>query len=306
MTGGDIIGITLALLSLGVMLTLTVRFLLPPGTEAYQTGRSKSLELTGAQKLRKRIRGRKSGRRILHWKPRMWGEGWWSNDFFPRLGLRRSGRDGSWILPSENRDEIEGKGCGFISLAFAIGSIGALLTLLTNHTPLGEDAKLAAATVAYAILAWLSFLLTRAIRNDFDRKKGTIVELSDEPLLPGQEAELRVYRNEKFPFKGMAVYLVLYEETREERDNQSAATKKKIVLKKRIARFKYRQCQSDEPIHRSSFSIPDRAMHSLESRHSKLSWKIILRIKESNKRTYTMAYNFRVAPQLLPDTEDVA
>ena len=133
----------------------------------------------------------------------------------------------------------------------------------------------------------------------------TIVEISHHPLFPGQSYQLYFSQSGRLKMRKLEVFLVSEEEATYHQGTD-IRTESCIVHEQLVFR---REDFYIEPgvafEYNCTFSVPDHAMHSLQSPHNRVLWKLIVKAEAESWPTLTRSFPVVVYPApLLPQPVD--
>ncbi len=124
---------------------------------------------------------------------------------------------------------------------------------------------------------------------------GTTVEITKEPLLPGDSAQYFIVQSGDFQITELVVMLECIEQARY-RQGSSTTTVEDKVLELELAREQNVQARDRLPCHEGRFEIPPEAMHSFKASHNSIVWRLVVTMDIPNKPDVEDEFEFRVAP----------
>lgn len=120
---------------------------------------------------------------------------------------------------------------------------------------------------------YLAYLAGRELLSSVGLEP-TVVEISDHPLRPGEEYELYVSQAGRLNFKRLTVSLVCDEEATY-RQGTNSHTHTQRVVETELFRREAFAIEHREPLaERFRFQVPTGAMHSFQSDHNGVKWKL--------------------------------
>jgi hypothetical protein len=104
----------------------------------------------------------------------------------------------------------------------------------------------------------------------------TSVEISDLPLCPGQDYEAAIAQSGRLEFNWLELWLICEEEATYQQGTD-VRTERRRVHRQRVFRADEFAIEPAQPFEaQCGFRIPDDAMHSFQSEHNAVHWKLIV------------------------------
>ena len=127
-----------------------------------------------------------------------------------------------------------------------------------------------------AIGGWAIIFFARQIWRQL-RVGPTLVEISDHPLVPGASFECFVSQSGNIYLNEFAVHLICEEETTC-RQGTDIRIDRQVVLNELIYQAKDIAVETGKPLEfEADFTIPPTGMHSFQSHHNAILWKVVVR-----------------------------
>lgn len=176
-----------------------------------------------------------------------------------------------------------------------------LITAITTHPGALRDSAFAmtvwgAVTVVFLLVGcWLIYLFVRRIMIGATVGP-TYIEISTHPLRPGAECEGFLSQSGRIKIKSLSVKLVCDEEATY-RQGTDSRTERQRVFESTLLERSDIEATDAEPWE-SSFAIriPDRVMHSFESDHNKILWRILVAGRLLKWPDFERSYRILVFP----------
>jgi len=123
---------------------------------------------------------------------------------------------------------------------------------------------------------YLAYLAARRTMGSWGIEP-TIVEISDHPLYPGGSYDLHVMQTGRYQLNGLSVLLACDEEATFQQGTNSR-THQERVFELELYRCGPRKIRRDQPFsERIELNVPNRVMHTFQSTHNSVQWKIVVR-----------------------------
>jgi hypothetical protein len=134
----------------------------------------------------------------------------------------------------------------------------------------------------------------------------TTVEIEDLPLFPGRSYRLEVVQYGRLVVKKISVRLVCEEESTYH-FGTDVRTERQIVYSQEIATHGRDRIDWGYPLRlECQFSVPTEAMHSFQSMHNAIHWKIIVDGEANRWPSYSRNFPVVVHPQPQPNRTSAA
>ena len=146
----------------------------------------------------------------------------------------------------------------------------------------------------------VSFFATRWFFRLFIRHTGvgpTTVEISDLPLLPGREYALYLCQYGRVTIKNLCVSLICYEETTYQQGTD-VRTERCEVVRQVLFGPKHFTIEPEKPLELDcQFRLPLDTMHSFQSSHNAIIWKVIVEGDAPRWRSFCRSFPIVVHPR---------
>ncbi len=127
----------------------------------------------------------------------------------------------------------------------------------------------------------------------------TLVDVSREPLRPGERFRVSVYQEGSFPITSVEVALEC-QESATYRVGTDSTTVRETVHTAALGRLEGIRAQgSSTPILTCDARVPDDAMHSFKSSNNEIEWRIVVKMDIPRRPDVKDTFPFRVAPERL-------
>ncbi len=124
----------------------------------------------------------------------------------------------------------------------------------------------------------------------------TSAEVSDLPLLPGNEYELCLVQVGRGKVESLETRLVCEEEATF-RQGTNVRTERRRVHDQRLFRLTDLAIKPEEPLsHRSDFCVPMNAMHSVQMTNNAIHWRLIVRGRMQRGTSFRRSFPLVVYP----------
>ena len=124
----------------------------------------------------------------------------------------------------------------------------------------------------------------------------TLVEVSDQPLIPGRQYELSLSQTGRLRMKSLEVYLICEEQARF-RQGTNSRTERHRVFERAAYRCKDFQIRQDVPFQaRFPIELPAGAMHSFKSEHNEINWSLVVHGKAAGWPEFRRSFPLIVYP----------
>jgi len=125
----------------------------------------------------------------------------------------------------------------------------------------------------------------------------TCVEISHHPLHPNHDYEIFVSQSGRFSFPSFSVSLVCEEEASYSQGTDIRA-EKRVVFKEEILRRESVRIDAGSPFEvTGTLSVPDSAMHSFQSGHNAVRWKLVVTGTSAKRQTMSRSFPVIVQPE---------
>lgn len=124
----------------------------------------------------------------------------------------------------------------------------------------------------------------------------TIVEISEHPLTPGGRYELQVGQTGRYQVNALSVSLACDEEATFLQGTNSRAHTQRVVETELFRRGAFSIDRSRPLTERIEFVVPHGAMHSFQSTHNAVKWKIVVRADLHNWPNFAREFAVVVCP----------
>jgi len=196
-----------------------------------------------------------------------------------------------------------------VSAAFAVAWNAMLSVLIVicvqNHLVGNHEVFLTVLLVPFAVV---SYLATRWFFRLFRRHIGvgpTTLEISDLPLLPGNQYALYLCQYGRVTFKQLKVSLACYEETTYQQGTD-VRTERHEMTRKVVLGPEQFVVEPEKPLELDcQFTLPLDMMHSFQSSHNAIVWKVVVEGDAPRWRTFCRSFPIVVHPRPVP-ARDVA
>jgi hypothetical protein len=142
---------------------------------------------------------------------------------------------------------------------------------------------------------WLMVYTIRAFWKA-SRIGPTRVEISDHPLVPGEEYQLFLSQSGRLSVEKLEMLLVCEEEATF-RQGTDTVTSSQTVRVHPLFEKQHFEIDPREPFEvRCSFSVPAGAMHSFRADHNTIKWKLVIRNKATRQRDFERSYPVVIVP----------
>src|SRR5262249_39737850 len=124
----------------------------------------------------------------------------------------------------------------------------------------------------------------------------TIVEISEHPLYPGKKYNVFVSQVGRLQMNSFTVYFVCEEEATYHQGTDIRSDKC-VVHEQLVLRRENFAIDTTMPYeYQCGFSIPDHAMHSFQSPHNRITWKLVAKGKALTWPEFTRSFPVLVYP----------
>lgn len=124
----------------------------------------------------------------------------------------------------------------------------------------------------------------------------TIVELSDHPLYSGGSYEMYVTQTGRYHVNSLTVSLACDEEATFQQGTNSRTHRQRVVETELFRRVSFPIDRERPLVERIAFVVPAGAMHSFQSTHNAVKWKLVVRADLQNWPNYAREYAVVVCP----------
>jgi hypothetical protein len=124
----------------------------------------------------------------------------------------------------------------------------------------------------------------------------TVVEISDNPLYPGGTYELFVRQPGRLSFQRFSVALACDEEATFRQGTNSRTHVERVVENEVFRRDAFTADRQEPLTARFSFHVPDGAMHSFQSEHNAVKWKLVVRGELNHWPDFERSFSLVVYP----------
>lgn len=132
----------------------------------------------------------------------------------------------------------------------------------------------------------------------------TRVEISDHPLVPGDEYQLFLSQNGRLSVEKFEMLLVC-EEQATFRQGTDTVTSSQTVSVSPVFEKQHFEIDPREPFEvRCSFSVPAGAMHSFRAEHNTINWKLVIRNKAARHRDFERRFPVVIVPRTDANADD--
>lgn len=163
-------------------------------------------------------------------------------------------------------------------------------------------------TVLLVPFAVVSYLATRWFLRLFRRHIGvgpTTLEISDLPLLPGNQYSLYLCQYGRVTFKRLQVSLACYEETTYQQGTD-VRTERHEMTRKVVLGPEQFVVEPEKPLELDcQFTLPLDTMHSFQSSHNAIVWKVVVEGEAPRWRTFCRSFPIVVHPRPVPARDAV-
>jgi len=184
---------------------------------------------------------------------------------------------------------------GLSALIFLLstGMTSVLSVIVTQHHMAGSPDWFLTLFMAPLIVVNLW-----AVRYFFGELRGqtrfgpTCIEISDHPLRPGSDCEIFVSQAGRLSLTSLVIWLVCEEEATYSQGTD-IRTEIRVASRSQVLREEATQIEDGAPLECSgTLRVPSHAMHSLQSGHNAIRWKLV--IEGKSERSGTMKRSFPV------------
>lgn len=163
-------------------------------------------------------------------------------------------------------------------------------------------------TVLLIPFAAVSYFATRWFFRLFRRHIGvgpTTLEISDLPLLPGNKYELYLCQYGRVTFKHLKVSLACFEETTYQQGTD-VRTERHEMSRNVVLGPEQFVIEPEKPLELDcQFTLPLDTMHSFQSPHNAIVWKVIVEGEAPRWRTFCRSFPIVVHPRPVPQRDVV-
>lgn len=196
-----------------------------------------------------------------------------------------------------------------VSAAFGVAWNAMLSVLIVicveNHLVGNHEIFL---TVLLIPFAAVSFLATRWFFRLFRRHIGvgpTTLEISELPLLPGNQYALYLCQYGRVTIKDLKVFLACYEETTYQQGTD-VRTERSEMTRRIVLGPKQFVVEPEKPLELDcQFTLPLDTMHSFQSPHNAIVWKVVVEGDAPRWRTFCRSFPIVVHPRPVPQRDAV-
>ena len=124
----------------------------------------------------------------------------------------------------------------------------------------------------------------------------TYLEISDLPLLPGKGYQLALSQSGRFSLNSLSMVLVCEEEAIYQQGTD-VRTEARDVFERELFSGKQIELAATKPFDvRTEFAIPESAIHSFQSAHNAVRWKIVVHGEMANKVAFDRNFQVVIYP----------
>jgi hypothetical protein len=218
---------------------------------------------------------------------------WIENPCFPKAAKKRFARSGMIRLEPEAGAGTKFVGLTMLALFWNGITGGALYSMLSeDNIPWIPMALLSIFVLVGVVLIFAAVhaLLRVLLVGD------TSVEISREPLAPGETATIYVKQAGRFTVERAEVRLFCREQVTYRRGTDRV-TEKEEVHSEVVAESHRLQARSGHSLLDAQLRIPEDAMHSFEAANNKIRWFIGVKLVIAGRPDVDDAFVLRVSPQ---------
>jgi hypothetical protein len=166
-------------------------------------------------------------------------------------------------------------------LSLLVSGFAAVLSVIFVQTCLAGRPDWLALTLALPFLAaagWSIYHFLHSIWHQ-NRVGPTLLEISDLPLRPGKQYDIFLSQSGRSPLQWLSVQLVCDEETTYHQGTD-IRTETRVVSTTEIVRRQEIRLEPGQPWELTeALAIPSQAMHSFQSAHNAIRWRLVVRGK---------------------------
>ncbi len=132
----------------------------------------------------------------------------------------------------------------------------------------------------------------------------TCIEISNHPLRPNSECEIFVSQAGRLSLKSLILSLICEEEATYSQGTD-IRTETRVVLRQEVLRQEAARIEDGAPLEcHSTFVVPNHVMHSMQSGHNAIRWKLTIVGKSERSGTMRRSFPVIVYPTLPQQTND--
>jgi hypothetical protein len=196
---------------------------------------------------------------------------------------------------------------GLLALIFLVttGVTSVLVVIVVNEHLAGKPdwfLTLFAAPLIVATLWTVRYFFSELRRQT--RFGPTCIEISTHPLRPNSECEIFVSQAGRLSLKSLVLSLVCEEEATYSQGTD-IRTETRVVARQEVLRQEATRIEDGAPLEcHGTLVVPDRVMHSMQSGHNSIRWKLTIVGKSERSGTMRRSFPVIVYPSLPQQTKN--
>ncbi|MDD3470473.1 MAG: DUF3592 domain-containing protein [Thermoguttaceae bacterium] len=186
-----------------------------------------------------------------------------------------------------------------LSAVWNLVSVGMLVTVIsswiTSQTP-GWGTFLGLSIFLLVGMGWIGY--TWRLYRRLPSRSLTVVEISEYPLHPGKPCEVYVQQRGQHTLRTLDIWLVC-EESAVFGHGTNTRRETARVYQESVFAVQSVTPSSDTPVEiRCQIGIPMGAMHSFQSEHNRVIWKLVVQVSPKDHETFERSFPLLVIPDL--------